>query len=59
MYRQMGESNAVNVRQPRLRLKTWDAARQAYISTLTPEEQARGSVPATYQVLPFHSELPP
>lgn len=49
--RQMGESNAVKIRQPRFRRATWEATKAAYQTTLTEEERASGSIPATFQVL--------
>jgi len=49
--RQMGESNAVRIRQPRFRRGTWEATKAAYLTTLTEEERASGSIPATYQAI--------
>ena len=40
----------MKIRRPRFRHATWDAAKAAYLSTLTEEEQRSGSIPATYEV---------
>lgn len=46
--RVMGESNAVRIRQPRLKTATWQAAVQKYREMFGKEED--GTVPATFQV---------
>lgn len=47
--RVMGESNAVRIRQPRLKTATWQAAVQKYREMFGKEED--GTVPATFQAI--------
>lgn len=47
--RLMGESNAVNIRQPRLKDLTWEATKKAYRNIITEEERDSGYLPATFQ----------
>lgn len=54
VFRQMGESNAVRIRQPRYRHATWQATKAAYQTTLTQDERDSGSIPATFQVGAWH-----
>ena len=48
-HRLMGEGNAVNIRQPRLKNTTWEATKRAYRRIITQEERDSGYLPATFQ----------
>ncbi len=57
VFRQMVESNAVRIRQPRYRHATWQATKAAYQTTLTQDERDSGSIPATFQVRTLRQAL--
>lgn len=46
----MGESNAVKIRQPRLKRDTWEATKEEYLKIITQEERDSGYIPVTFQV---------
>ena len=55
-HRLMGEGNAVNIRQPRLKNSTWEATKRAYNNIITQEERDSGYLPATFQATSFTFE---